>query len=319
MSNTQNELTSAVNIDIAEDGNVVLIVGPEERRLRVSASSLGNVSKVFRTMFGPHFSEGQDLGDISSGPNEVHMLEDNADAIEIICSLIHFCSVRQEVGPDLMLHIAVAADKFDCSVVLQHASVLWLNPKNSKDLVELANLMAASYILDNSKAFSQVTFAMAFSHADSYLVLGEQDLGLDSSVLLKICCLLEELRGLLRTEVEQLLIAGATSCGSDSSSCSCAWSSRHSLAYMEQLETSRLQPRHLHGMSLMQILDRVDRLSDPIVSHNAQPCGYRWHSKHTYRESRIYEIDSIKAKDGLCIDCVKRDATATARNCRMKH
>jgi hypothetical protein len=188
MSTTEKETTSAVNIDIADDGNVVLIVGPEERRLRVSASSLANVSKVFRTMFGPRFSEGQDLDDIISGPKEVHMPDDNADAIEIICSMMHFRSITQEVGPDLMLNIAIAADKYDCGIVLQHASILWLDPKKSKNLVELARLMAASYLLDNSKAFSQVTLAMMFGHGTSYLALAEQDIGLDPIVLLRICC-----------------------------------------------------------------------------------------------------------------------------------
>ena len=120
-------------------------------------------------------------------------------------------------------------------------------------------------------------------------------------------------------EIEQILAVGATSCGSDSASCSCAWSSRHSLAYMELLQTKELQPRYLHGMSLTQILDRVDRLSDPTVSHNTQPCGYRWHSEPSHRAYRIDAIGLMKARDGLCIDCVKRSATATARNCRMKH
>jgi hypothetical protein len=188
MATSQEELTSAVNVDIAEGGKVVLIVGPEERRLCVSVSSLKNVSKVFHTTFGPHFSEGQNLGDISSGPKEVQMPEDNADAIEIICSMMHFCNVPQEVGLDLMLHIAIAADKFDCSIVLQHASMLWLDLKKPKNLAELARLMAASYILNNSKTFSQVTLAMAFGHRDSYLALEEQEIGLHSSVLLRICC-----------------------------------------------------------------------------------------------------------------------------------
>jgi hypothetical protein len=188
MSTTQEELSSASNIDIAKDGDVVLIVDSEKRRLRVSTSSLANVSKVFRTMFGPNFSEGQILADISSGPKEVHMPEDNADAIEVICSIIHFRSIPQEVGPDLMLHIAIAADKFDCGIVLQHASISWLDPGKSQNIVELARLMAASYLLDNSKAFSQVTLAMAFRHGDSYLALEEQDIGLGSSVLLRISC-----------------------------------------------------------------------------------------------------------------------------------
>jgi hypothetical protein len=188
MSTTQEETTLASNINIATNGNAILIVGSEERRLRVSASSLANVSKVFRAMFGPNFSEGQDLSDTRSGLKEVHMSDDNADAMEVICSIIHFRSVPQEVGPDLMLHIAIAADKFDCSIVLQHASIIWLDPKKSMSLVELARLMAASYLLDHPKAFSQITLAIVFGHGDSYLALEEQDIGLDSCVLLRICC-----------------------------------------------------------------------------------------------------------------------------------
>lgn len=85
---------------------------------------------------------------------------------------------------------------------------------------------------------------------------------------------------------------------------------------MELLQTTQLQPQDLHGMSMTQILNRVDRMSDPTVS---QPCGYRWHSQPTNRAYRIHVIDLMKAKDDLCIDCVKRSATAIARNCRMKH
>jgi hypothetical protein len=189
MDTMQNELSTALNVDIAEDGDVILVVGPDKRRLRVLTSLLSNVSTVFRTMFGPHFSEGQNMGDTSSGPKEVHMPDDNADAIETICSLIHFRSVPDEIEPDLVLYVAVAADKFDCGIVLQHASRLWLDPKNSKDLIELARLMAASYLLDDPKAFNQVTLAMSFGHANSYLTLAEEDLGLDSSILLRICCM----------------------------------------------------------------------------------------------------------------------------------
>jgi hypothetical protein len=124
---------------------------------------------------------------------------------------------------------------------------------------------------------------------------------------------------MLRTEIQQLLVKGATSCGSDNSGCSCAWSSRLSLAYMELLQTTQLQPQNLHGMSLTQILYKVDRMSDPTVAPDTQRCAYRWHIEPTYRAYRIHIIDVIKAKDGLCIDCVKRGTTAIARNCRMEH
>jgi hypothetical protein len=115
--------------------------------------------------------------------------------------------------------------------------------------------------------------------------------------------MLEEQRSQFRTEIVQLLVQGATSCGSDGGSCSCAWSSRHSLAYIELLETKQLQPRYLNGMPLTQIMDTVDRMSDPTLPHNTQPCRYRWHTQPRYREFRIHAIDLLKARDGLCIDC----------------
>lgn len=335
----ENGQSPASTVDIANDGDVVLVVGPDERRLRVSSSSLASASKVFRSMFSPHYSEGQNLGDISSGLKEVPMPEDDADAMEIICSLIHFRSVPEEIDASLMLQIAVAADKFDCGIVLQHASIVWADRTKSKGLVELAQLMAASYLLDNSKAFSKVTLAMVFLHRDSYLALAEQDVGLDLSVLLRICCmfpqllrptsylilmlgsgLLEERRSLLRTEIEQMLFRGATVCGSDNDKCSCAWSGRHSLAYMELLQERGLQPHDLHSMSLTQILDQIDKLDDPEISDcNQQTCRYRWHTNPRYRVARSDVIKSVRDKEGLCIDCVQRGATATARNCRMKH
>lgn len=183
-----NGPSSAPLVAIADDGNVILVVGPDERRLRVSSASLANASKVFSRMFGPHFSEGNSLDDVGSGPKEVHMPEDDADAMEIICSMMHFREVPDVIEPGVMLLVAIAADKFDCRTVLQYISTIWLNPKESSNLTDLAHLMAAAYLLDNRKAFSRITSAMTFRHGGSYLILTEQDVGLDSGIILKICC-----------------------------------------------------------------------------------------------------------------------------------
>jgi hypothetical protein len=204
----ERSLTSIVNI--ADDGDVILIVGSEEKRLRVSSLSLTNASKVFRSMFGPHFREDRYLGDLSSGTKEVRMPEDNAGAMEIICNVIHFRSVPDEIETGLMLHTAVAADKFDCENVLQHASTLWLNHTKAKDLIELARLMASSYLLENFKAFGRVTLEMIFCHGGSYSAFAEQDIGLDLSVLLRICRMFLRI---LRSTSEVTLTFGFRSAG----------------------------------------------------------------------------------------------------------
>jgi hypothetical protein len=113
----------------------------------------------------------------------------NEGAMEIIFHVIHFRSVSEEIERGLMLRTAVAADKFDCGNVLQHASTLWLNQTKSKDLMELARLMASSYLLENFKTFGRVTLEKIFCHGGSYLAFAEQDIGLDLSVLLRICCM----------------------------------------------------------------------------------------------------------------------------------
>jgi hypothetical protein len=41
--------------EVAKDGDVILVVGPEGRRMRVSSCVLRIASKVFAAMFGPNW------------------------------------------------------------------------------------------------------------------------------------------------------------------------------------------------------------------------------------------------------------------------
>src|SRR5262249_24550771 len=73
--------------DISPDGDVVLVVGPQNVRLRIHSQCLQCASNVFGAMFGPHWSEGQGLS--KESPREVPLVEDDADALRIICCVIH--------------------------------------------------------------------------------------------------------------------------------------------------------------------------------------------------------------------------------------
>jgi len=55
------EEDGVVSKDIAQDGDVILIVGDEKVRLRVYSQYLGSASDIFSAMFGPDWSEGQKL------------------------------------------------------------------------------------------------------------------------------------------------------------------------------------------------------------------------------------------------------------------
>ena len=174
--------------EVATHGDVVLVVGPHNKKIRVYSSVLKNASKYFRVMFGPHFAEGQNLD--SDNPKEVSMTEDNAHALEVICNVIHLRNdaVPHSLSPKEIFEIATAADKFDCVVALRYASAIWLNPKGVEDILELGYLMAAAYILDDAQAFGDITISMMLHHQGSYLPLADQVVGLTDWVPWKALC-----------------------------------------------------------------------------------------------------------------------------------
>ena len=75
-------------LDISPDGDVVLVVGPRNVRLRIQSQVLWCASKVFGAIFGPTWSEGQGLS--KESPREVRLVEDDADALRIIYYVIHY-------------------------------------------------------------------------------------------------------------------------------------------------------------------------------------------------------------------------------------
>jgi hypothetical protein len=172
----QNETLDSV-VEIATRGDVILIVGPQERRIQVSSSVLKNASKYFNAMFGPNFSEGQNLG--GNNPKEISMPDDDASALEIICNTLHLRNnaVPETLAPSRVLDIAVAADKLDCVVALKLASKLWLKPRDLESS-QLGQLMAAAYVLGNDEGFKEVTHALLLRHKGSFLPLADEDVGL---------------------------------------------------------------------------------------------------------------------------------------------
>ncbi|CAO2658413.1 Nn.00g061360.m01.CDS01 [Neocucurbitaria sp. VM-36] len=321
MSTENNNEFQNVMTEIAANGDVILVVGANHRRLRIRSSSLINVSDHFRAMFGPDFSEGQDLS--ADRPKEVPWPDDDADAVEVICNVIHHRNdaVPETLDPAKVFKIAVASDKCLCVVAMKHASTRLLEPTETMDISGLGQLMAAAYLLDNPRAFSEITLAMLFRHKGSYLELAEPDLGLVDFIPMRIFCLLEERRGQMRLEIQQMLFEGTTAAGTvDNSQCSCGYLSRHSFAYVQLLEKEGLQPSKMISTSLSQVLDKLERMTDPIVPHTEwTQCSYRWHADHSYTGKRWWWLKGFKNANGLCIDCIRVKETGEKRNCRIEH
>lgn len=161
-------------VDIAAAGDVILVVGSENVRLRVHSLTLKATSKPFSALLGPNWKEGRDLLD-EDGFVELLLPEDNAMAMEYICAIIHHKNkmLSTTMTPDDFLEVVVTADKYDFVDALTFASESWLRPRNT-NADELMALTAAAYALQNAQAFRDLTKALVLNHGGSYLSLSSK-------------------------------------------------------------------------------------------------------------------------------------------------
>lgn len=52
---------TTINTTIADEGDVILVIGDSEHRIRVSSQVLACASKVFKAMFSRKFKEGSEI------------------------------------------------------------------------------------------------------------------------------------------------------------------------------------------------------------------------------------------------------------------
>ncbi|KAM0499011.1 hypothetical protein ACHAP8_005715 [Fusarium lateritium] len=202
MENPRDTQTSKV-IAIASDGDLILIVGPEETKLRVRSMFLMTVSKPFAVMLGPNWKEGQDMRD-PDGPFHLSLPEDNAIALKIICSVVHYQNkeVPRTLPAGDVLAVAVVADKYDCVNALEFASDTWLRPPGD-DPDNLMLLTAAAYLFRNAQAFKEITRALVLGHDGAYHTLSSDEV--ESAMPWKVFSLLEEQRGFANDHPVSLL------------------------------------------------------------------------------------------------------------------
>jgi hypothetical protein len=173
-------------VEIAADGDVILVVGPEKMKLRVHSLFLKAASKPFSAMFGPDWKEGHTmLG--RDGPVEVPLPDDNAAVLKVICAVIHHENekVPQTLAARDVLEIALTADKYDCVGALKFASGNWLQPLEN-ETHDLMLLTAASYIFQNAQSFKEITKALILSHSGPYLALSCEEV--ESTMTWRVFC-----------------------------------------------------------------------------------------------------------------------------------
>ncbi|KAK4956309.1 hypothetical protein LTR10_005831 [Elasticomyces elasticus] len=151
---------AARSVDIVPDGDVYLICGGAKgvaSKLRVSSVALKTGSPIFRKMLGPSFKEGQQLA--SKGFVDIPLKDDDPEAMTMLCRALHlqFVAMPEELNPNSLMVLSVAADKYDCTGSLRFASEVWIkNAMLTIKPVDLIKLLTAAYLFQQRKVFSAV-------------------------------------------------------------------------------------------------------------------------------------------------------------------
>ncbi|EFW98634.1 btb/poz-like protein [Grosmannia clavigera kw1407] len=160
-------------VDIFADGDVILVVGPQAVQLRVHSLFLQSVSKVFQVMFGQRWSEGRDLS--KDHPKSVVLEEDNAEAMQTICCVIHHRSnmLPTEIPPEKVLEIGIVSGKYDLASALKYVIAQWLHPSGTHSILDSGYLAASAFLFDDAGRFQQLTLTLILDYATTYRTLLE--------------------------------------------------------------------------------------------------------------------------------------------------
>ncbi|KAK0716101.1 hypothetical protein B0H67DRAFT_554487 [Lasiosphaeris hirsuta] len=144
-------------ITVAPSGDVIMVVGKEKRRMRVHSVILSAASPVFKVMFGPNFSEGNHLSTVD--PKEIPLPKDNEDALQTIFYIVHFRpdAINDPPSPDLLLQVAIAANKYGFVNALKHPLQAWINDSAIQEPEKLWKLVMASFWIQKEDYFKSTT------------------------------------------------------------------------------------------------------------------------------------------------------------------
>lgn len=141
--------------DADPEGDLVLLVGPEETAIRVSSKVLSLASPVFVAMLGPNFAEGKPLSERDSRGWTVSLPDDNLAAMELLCQALHYkLKFSAIISFELINSMAVLCDKYDMSLALGVWSETWMqNREESVDNGYIPEILWISYAFNNHHLF----------------------------------------------------------------------------------------------------------------------------------------------------------------------
>nr|POF13329.1 hypothetical protein CFP56_10476 [Quercus suber] len=150
----QPDIPSHNFVSVFEGGNVVLFINgvagfSEPVGIRCSSHILTMTSPVFKTL----------LTGARDGEIHLHMVDDDGDALLILCNLLHLRNdaLPSRLPADPLYRVAVLADKYQCSTAVGRATMGWFDRLYRQPIAststEINKILQAAYLLDEPMAF----------------------------------------------------------------------------------------------------------------------------------------------------------------------
>lgn len=139
-------------------GDIVLVLGDSNKRIRASKALLSSTSAYFRGLLGPRYAEGE----AASAGRHVKLYGDDPAALTTMMKLLHKCQDFLVPLSTVELHdLAVVADKYGCTEALG-PSLKKVFPDSGYGLTKptVYTLISASYMLDHPGLFRIFTKSM---------------------------------------------------------------------------------------------------------------------------------------------------------------
>ncbi|KAL0264183.1 hypothetical protein SLS55_000129 [Diplodia seriata] len=156
---------------IAPTGDIVLLLC-DDTKLRVHSVVLKLASPVFRAMFGPHFSEGQNLSE--TNPKEVPLPGDPAEPMTLICEILHHQHPSSSFRSELLEPLVSLVHKYDLVDAMGFKVAAFLEHElpaaKENEFSDLGDqgLLAMAYLLKDKRSFNLISREVVIFYEGSF-------------------------------------------------------------------------------------------------------------------------------------------------------
>ncbi|KAF6826044.1 hypothetical protein CPLU01_09877 [Colletotrichum plurivorum] len=150
--------------------------------LRVSSKVLQLNSPVFKAMLSGNFKEGTELAEKAqqSIPYDLELPDDDAEAMFILCQILHNVYVPESPTPVTLEKIAYICDKYECINALKYCGIVWIRDwlQQFDDEVpamrDFCHMLVFAYVIDLPVEFSEISWRIFLYHEGPFSANSQQ-------------------------------------------------------------------------------------------------------------------------------------------------